>query len=208
MPRGRFTWLERDVNGDGNPRMLSVIQVVTVVHIVDIDIVGPVPDWRPSLWARINHIEPEASELETRRTFDHNNRDVVDTKPVSTAKIGTETIWWNAVSMVAPAFVPGAVLVLPIVSTLSLPNVLSHIARWLGPSHLVQLCGTMVPVLGTPLDCFVVFVPLLRSCITFMLGRTLVLVTVLIVAFMPVRSACVIFSTVLCVGECCAKQQG
>lgn len=123
----RFPWLKRDVNGDGNSRMLSVVQVVPVVHVVDIDIVRPVPDGRPGFWARINHIEPEASELETRRTFDHHNWDVMDAKPMSTAKISTKTIWWNAVSMVSPALVPGAVFMLPIVSTLSLPDVLSYI---------------------------------------------------------------------------------
>ena len=58
--------LQRDVDGDSDSRMPPVIHVVSVVDVVHIDIVGAVPGRRPGFWARINHTEPEASELETR----------------------------------------------------------------------------------------------------------------------------------------------
>jgi hypothetical protein len=43
--------------------------------------------------------------------------------------MGTETIFGDAVSVVAAAFAPGAVFTLPIVGALALPDVLPFIAR-------------------------------------------------------------------------------
>jgi hypothetical protein len=109
--------------------MLSVEHVISVIDVVHIDIVGAVPNRRPSFRARINYAEPEASELEPRGTLDHYDGYVVDAKPMSTAKMGTETIFGDAVSVVAAAFAPGAVFTLPIVGALALPDVLPYIAR-------------------------------------------------------------------------------
>jgi hypothetical protein len=109
--------------------MLSVEHVISVIDVVHIDIVGAVPNRRPGFRARINHAEPQASELETRGTLDHYDGYVVDAKPMSTAKMGTETIFWDAVSVVAATFVPGAMFTLPIVGALALPDVLPYIAR-------------------------------------------------------------------------------
>jgi hypothetical protein len=198
---GATRWLQRDVDCDGNSRMLSVEHVISVIDIVHIDIVSSVPNRRPSFRTRINHAKPEASELETRGTLDHYDWYVVDPKPVSTAKMRTEAIVRNAVSVVAAAFVPGAMLTLPIVCTLALPDVLPYIARSrLGPSHLVQL--TMPAVLG-PLDCFMlmVFVPLFTpACIISAVRWTLASVFLLVnVALVPVIF--VISLAVLCVGK-------
>ena len=68
--------------------------------------------------ARIDQTDPEASELETRRTFNHYDRDFVDAKPVSTAKMCTEAILWQDISVVAAAFVPETMLTLPVVCSL------------------------------------------------------------------------------------------
>ena len=144
----RASWLQRDVYSNSNPRMLSVVHVISVIDVVDVDIVGPIPNRRPTFWARINHAKPEAPELEARGTFDHHDWDVVDAKPMSTAKMRTEAIFRNAVSVVAAPFVPGAMLTLPIVRPLALPDVLAP-RSCLNPSHLTQL--PMSAVLG-PLD--------------------------------------------------------
>jgi hypothetical protein len=120
--------LQRDVDSDGNSRMLPVVHVISIIDVVDIDLIGPVPNRRPGFRAWIDHAEPVAAELETRRAFDHYHWDVVDAKPVSTAKMRPEAIFRNAVSVVAAAFVPRPMLTLPIVGTLALPNVLPRVA--------------------------------------------------------------------------------
>jgi hypothetical protein len=107
--------------------MLPVVHVISVIDVVNVDVIGPVPNRRPGFRARINHTEPEAPDLETRRPFDHDDWDLVDAKPVPTAKMRTKAIFRDAVSMVAAAFVPGMMLALPIVRTLALPDVLPSI---------------------------------------------------------------------------------
>ena len=120
--------------------MPPVVHVISIIDVVDIDLVGPVPDRRPGLRAGINYIKPEAPKLETRGAFDHYDRDVVDAKPVSTAEMGAEAIFRDTVSVVAAALVPRMMLTLPVVCALPLPDVLPYVVRHrFGPSHLMQL---------------------------------------------------------------------
>jgi hypothetical protein len=184
--------------------MLSVEHVIPVIDIVHIDIVGSVPNGRPSFWARINHSKPEASELETWGTFDHHDWYVVDAKPVSPAKMSAEAIVGNSVSVIAAAFVPGAMLSLPIVRTLALPDVLPHIARSrLGPSHLAQLSITVPTALGS-LDCFMfpVFVTLFMPACIISVVRLSLPSVFLLVNVALVLVILVISLPVLCGGKC------
>ena len=208
--------------------MLSVEHVIPVIDVVHIDIVGSVPNGRPGFWARINHSKPEASELETWGTFDHHDWYVVHAKPVSPAKMSAEAIVRNAfcaedatralrtggprsegritvvtaVSVIAAAFVPGAVLSLPIVRTLALPDVLPHKSgSRLGPSHLSQLPIGMPAVLDS-LDRIMsmVFVSLFAciiSVVLWSLPSVFLLVNVALVLVIFVISL-----PVLCGGKC------
>jgi hypothetical protein len=195
--------------------MPPVVHVISVVHVVDIDIVGPVPTRRPGFWARINHAKPETPELETWGTFDHHDGDVMDAEPVASAKMRPEAVFRNAVSVVATAFVPGTMLTLPIVGTLAFPDILPCIAMfWFGPSYFVQVPGGMPAVrlvLRTSPDCFMfmgiveLLVPLLLcTCpVSIVLrcrwARALVLVSI---TFLPVGTTFVISRPpVLCVGR-------
>ena len=108
--------------------MLTVVHVISVIDVVHINIVGAVPDRRPGFRAGINHAKPEAPVLETRGTVDYEDGHIVDAKPVTTAKMRTEAIVRNAVSVVATAFVPGVMLTLPIVRPLPLPDILPGVA--------------------------------------------------------------------------------
>jgi hypothetical protein len=181
--------------------MLPVVHVISVIDVVDIDVIGPVPNRRPGFRARINHTEPEASELETWGTLDHHDWDVVDAKPVSTAKMRMEAIFWNAVSAVAAAFVPAMMLMLPVSCTLALPDVLPRIACFgFVPSGLAQMSGG-IPAMGLmpgpPLDRFpgimtvlvpLFLVPLFRpiAVVSVVLRRGLASVFLLVtVAFLP-----------------------
>jgi hypothetical protein len=183
--------------------MLSIEHVIPVIDIVHIDIVGSVPNGRPGFWARVNHSKPEASELETWGTFDHHDWNVVDAKPVSPAEMSAEAIVGNSVSVIAAAFVPGAMLTLPIVRALALPDVLPHIVRSrFGPSHLAQLHVTMPTALGS-LDRFMrpVFVTLfMPACISVV--RLSLLSVFLLVNAPLVLVIFVISLPVLCGGKC------
>ncbi len=211
--------LQGDVDGDGNPRMYAVEQIVAVVDVVDIDIVGAVPGRRPCFRAGINHTEPQAPELKTGATFDHYDGNIVNAKPVSAAKMSTEAIFRNAVSVITAALVPGAMLKAPIVCPLALPDVLPHIA-WsrLGPSHLTQLrrCVSVTGLMrGNSLDRMgsaKFLVPLFRhvSLVLAVLRLRLVRAFVLLSATLPRVGTTFVISglAVLCAGKHrCSQQQ-
>jgi hypothetical protein len=201
--------------------MAPVVHVIAVVHVIHVDIVGSVPDRRPGLRAWVNHTKPEALVLKTRRTLDNYDWDVVNPKPVSAAKMSTEAIFRNAVPDVASAFVPGTMLMLPIVCALTLPNVTPIIVCRFVVSRLVKLGWTMSAVLRTPLDRFMIFVPLFRAaCIMIfvsLFGAVCIMIRVLrrsracafvvVVTFMPVRTTVMIFLAVLCASNQCRSQK-
>ena len=116
--------LQRDVDSNGNSRMLPVVHVISVVDVVNINVISPIPNRRPGFRAWIYHAEPEATELEPRVAIDYDDWDVVDAKPLSTAKMRPEAIFRNTISAVAAAFVPIMMLMLPISCPLALPDVL------------------------------------------------------------------------------------
>ena len=145
--------------------MLPVVHVVSVVDVVDIDVVSPVPGRRPCFRAGIDHTEPVAPELESGIAFDYDDGNLVDVEPVAAAEVGVEAIWRNTVSVVAAALVPGAMLTLPIMRTLAFPDVLPHIARsGIVPSYLTKFHRAMGAVhvrLGSTMDRLMEFVRLL-----------------------------------------------
>ena len=52
--------LQRDVHGDADSRVLAVVEVISIVHVIDVDLVSPVPGRRPGFRPRIYQAEPEA----------------------------------------------------------------------------------------------------------------------------------------------------
>jgi len=198
--------------------MLPVVHVISVTDVVDIDVIGPVPHRRPGFRARIYHTEPEAAELETWGTFHHHDWDVMDAKPVSPAKMRTKALFRNAVSVVAAAFMPVMVLMLPISCTLALPDVLPCIAGFgFVPSNLAQMFRGIAAVglmLGPPLlQCFpgftMVLVPLFRPVGLVFTGLRwgLAFVFLLVdIAFLPVRITFLISPVALCFHKHCRTQ--
>ena len=145
--------------------MLPVVHVVSVVDVVDINVVSPVPGWRPCFRTGIDDAEPVAPELKTRVAFDCDHGNFVNAEPVSAAEISVEAINRDAISVVAAAIVPGAMLSLPIMRTLALPDVLPYIARsGLVSPHLAKFYRTMRTIhvrLGASVECLVGFARLL-----------------------------------------------
>ncbi len=211
--------LQRDVDGDGDSRMPAVVHVISIVDVVDIDLVGPVPDRRPGLRAGINYSKPEAPKLETRGAFDHHDRDIVDAKPVSPTEMGAEAVFRDAVSVIAATIVPATMLTLPIACTLALPNVLPHIACFgFVPSGLAQMSSGIPAVrlmLGPPLDRFpgiaTVLMPLFRpmGVVPLVLRRGLASVLLWVdVAWLPAGIIFLVSTVMLCDGNYgCTQQQ-
>src|SRR5689334_7669718 len=127
--------------------MGAVEHVVAVVNIVDVNLIRAVPGRSPGLRARVHHGEPESAELEARGAFDDHHRHVVHAEPVSAPEMGVETLRRNAISAIAAAFAPGAMLTIPVVGALTLPDVLlgvPHLRLW--TSDFVRLNPAMLSV--------------------------------------------------------------
>jgi hypothetical protein len=128
-------------------------------------------------------------------------------EPVSAAKMGAEAVFRNAVSVVAAARVPGAMLTPPIVRTLALPDVLPSRPR---PAHLTYVCRVMPAVrlmVGPSVDCFMEFASLLTPvfwpiAVVALLRRGCMPVFVVTVPSLPVRTTLVTLRpAVLCAGQ-------
>jgi hypothetical protein len=200
--------------------MLPVVHVVSVVDVVHIDIVSPVPGSGPGFRARINHAEPVATVLEPRVAFNHYDRHLMHAEPVSAAEVGVKAIVRNAVSVISAAIVPGAMLALPIMRTLALPDVLPYVARsGFVPSYLAKFNRTVRAIHVTLWFSMVCLVEFARLLVMMFRAIPLVVAVLLLrwmLAFVLVRVAllCVratLFMTsgpaVLSAGKACSPQQ-
>jgi len=127
--------LEIDANRNAIPRVTTVVQVVAVVGVDDIHIIVVVPIVRPVFRPRVNHIEPKAVVLETRIPANYLQAIAGDAEPVIRTKVATVTVLRNAVAIVAAALVPIAVLGLPVMRAMLLPN--GPLFAWLSIASLL-----------------------------------------------------------------------
>ncbi len=102
--------------------MASVIHVIPVVNVVNVNVVGFVPGVRPVFRPRINQTEPEASVLEPWISAHNNYRDGVNAEPVSTAKMRAEMAFGNTVASVTATFVPVMMFMLPMLCAMAFPS--------------------------------------------------------------------------------------
>jgi len=156
--------LERNVDGYSDSGMAPVIHVIPVIDVVDVNVVGLVPSARPVFRPRINQAEPEAPVLEPWVAIHDNDRDAVNAKPVSTAKMRAEAVFRNAVAPVTPTFAPSMMFMLPMLGAMALPYIsrsgvvfgfvpryLAHVLRpisplvmWLLPFSAVLVCPLLL----------------------------------------------------------------
>lgn len=105
--------LER--NRDCNPHagVLAVVYVVPIIAVIDIDIVGFVPIWRPVFRPWIDKRDPITVVLEARVTAYKEHRKAADAEEVFTPEVAPETVFRNAVAVVTAALLPTAVISIP-----------------------------------------------------------------------------------------------
>jgi hypothetical protein len=193
--------------------MLPVVHVVSVVDVVDIDVVSPVPGGRPCFRAGIDDAEPVSTELETGIAFDYDDRNLMDAEPVSAAEMGAEAIVGNAIPVVSATIVPATMLSVPVMRALAFPDILPNVTRSrLVPSDLAifhRAVGAVNVALGSPLIGLMGFARLL-----VMMFRAIAPVAVLrlrwVRAFVSLSVRAAVFMTsgpaVLSAGKPCCSQ--
>jgi hypothetical protein len=123
IPSPFVNHLKRDANcNPGAVRIPTVIQVIPVIEVLDINIVRLVPVVSPVFWIRINGTEPIATVLEARIPANLHEGEAVDAERVIPTIVATEIVVRNTVAVVAAALRPSAVLGVPALSTTLLPG--------------------------------------------------------------------------------------
>ncbi len=197
--------------------MAPVIHVISVIDVVDVDVVSFVPGARPVFRPRINETEPAAFVLESGVSIHHNNWVSVNAKPVSAAKMSAEAVFRNAVAPITPTFAPSMMFTLPMLRALALPNVsrpgvlfvfvpvsLAHVFLPICP--LVMWLLPFWPVLAFPLLVRPSFAALLRpidlvSLRVLLRRRTSVFVLMLVPLLLLGTSLPCVLVAVLWVGK-------
>ena len=136
--------LERDVNCNCDFGIAPVIQVVTVIDVVNVDVVGFVPGARPVFRPGINQTEPEAHVLEPWISIDNDDWISMNAEAMCAAKVGAEAVFGNMISAVTAAFAPTAMFTLPMPCAVILPNVARpRVSFGFTPAYLAKVFRPM-----------------------------------------------------------------
>lgn len=109
--------------------MSPVAEIVSVVDVVNVDIIGLIPGRRPDFRNGIHDRDPDATVMETRAAIYDDHGHAVHAEAVCTPEMFVELRWRNAVSDIASAIVPAVMLVFPMPRALTLPYVAIVILR-------------------------------------------------------------------------------
>jgi hypothetical protein len=116
LPRlHRLEPLQRDVDCNSFAGIPPVVEVVAVVDVVDVDIVIVVPVIPPVFRPRVNGADPIALVLKAWVSAYNQEGKTVDAEAVAGAKVSAVPVVGNAVTPVAAALLPVAVIGLPVV---------------------------------------------------------------------------------------------
>jgi len=116
LPRlHRLEPLKRDVDCNSFAGIPPIVEVVTVVDVVDVDVVVVVPVVPPVFRPRVDGADPIALVLEAWVSAYNQEGKAVDAEAVARAKVSAVPVVGNAVTLVAAALLPVAVVGLPVV---------------------------------------------------------------------------------------------
>ena len=110
----RWNSLQRDVDRNALAGIPAVVEVIAVVHVVDVDVVVVVPVISPGFRPWVNGTDPITLVLEARVSAYHQEGKSVDAESVAGAEVSAVAVVRNAVAAVATALLPGAVIGLPV----------------------------------------------------------------------------------------------
>jgi hypothetical protein len=113
--------LHRDSNCNPDSGISAVVHVVAIVNVGYIHVVIVIPVIAPVFRPRINRCDPIAPVLEAWIASIHHERQAVDAKSVFWSEVSAEPVVGNAVSVIATALVPVAMVGIPALRAMPLP---------------------------------------------------------------------------------------
>jgi len=116
--------LERDTDGNTRAaRIPAVVHVIPAVDIIDVHVVRLVPVISPILRIRIHGAEPIATVLEAPISAHHHEGKTINAEKVISAIVAAEIDVRNAVTVIAAALLPSAVLGIEVAGTMLRPAI-------------------------------------------------------------------------------------
>ena len=115
LPEAAPGWkpLERDTDGDAGVGIPAVVHVVAVIHIGDIDVVVVVPIVAPVFGPRVKSTDPVAVVPEAGISAYEPEWQATDSEAMLWPKVSAVPVIRNAVTVVAAALLPRAVVGVP-----------------------------------------------------------------------------------------------
>jgi len=114
-------FLHRNPDRYPGPRIPAIKQVVSIVYVIDVDVVRVIPVVSPVFRPWVDGTEPVSAILETRVSSHHHEREDADSEPMIPSKVSAETFIGNTVSVVSATLRPSAVIRLPVTCAMLLP---------------------------------------------------------------------------------------
>jgi hypothetical protein len=116
LPEAAPGWklLERDTDGDASVGIPAVVHVVAVIHIGNIDVVVVVPIVAPIFGPWVKSTDPVAVVPEAGISSDEPEWQATDSEAMLWSKVSAITVIRNAVTVVAAALLPRAVVRVPV----------------------------------------------------------------------------------------------
>src|SRR5579863_1361841 len=105
--------LNRNLHGDRHARIISVIHVVTISVVVDVDVVVQIPVWSPIFRPWIENRYPVSVVVKARSAARENQLQSSQPEIMTASEINSEAIVGYSIAVIASALAPIAVLGLP-----------------------------------------------------------------------------------------------
>ena len=105
--------LHRDADRNSDVGITTVVQVIAVVSVGDVDVVVVKPIIAPVLRPWVNETDPIALILEARVSANNHEGQAIDAEPMVATKVSAVTVVRDSIALISATLLPVAVVRVP-----------------------------------------------------------------------------------------------